>query len=695
MLEIEEFHQEFIQSILIGADARGLMKSEVFLEETIDSLMEDGELGPNCEIAECKKRGIDVSGYDFDEERKLLTIILSEFYQSEKIETIYKKNIDAKFRNAENFIKENQNKFYENLEETSSEYSMSYNIYNKFMNRDIEKIRFFLLSDGVTTSTLKEIPKKKYKSGSGQDLEFSYRIIDIDYLYKLQMSNFKDEGFSIDVDLPYLKAPVTDEKAIDKETGKDMSHESYLAIMPGKLIAEIYDNYGQRLLEQNVRTFLQFRGKVNKGLRNTIEHYPLMFFAYNNGITATASKLEINDIGHITKIYDFQIVNGGQTTSSIYAAWKNNKLDLSNINVQMKLSVVKKFEGQSEFVSNVAKYANTQNKVNESDFFSNSPFHKEMKKHSKRIWAPASDGRQKKTRWYYERVRGEYLNEQAYLTKAKKKAYQLESPKNQLIDKTFLAKSEIAWKEEPYKVALGAQKCFKEFAQTVTKKLEKDNLAITEDYFKEAVAKIIIFRHLEKRVSKSIWYNGGYRAQIIAYTLSYFSMLLKKKKLFLDFGKVWKEQEVSESLSNLLIKIAATLYPVLLEGTAGDANIGMWARKESCWKKLKEVDVDLKIPENLVVDKEKQLVIKKDEQKSKKLMKGIDATIFVYGYKEWPKLFKHYKKYKDVSDDITETQFEILKKMANQYPDYFTPSDKQCKLLLKVYEKSKLEGIVL
>jgi len=690
MLKLEDFYQEFIQGILTDTEARGLMKSEIFLENTLEALIEDGELSPNCEISELKKRGIDVSGYDYDVERKLLTIISSEFYQGEKIKTLFKSIIDSKFKNAENFLKKNEKAFYDDLEETSAAYSMSYDIHNKLLNGEVDKIRIFLLTDAITTSTLKEIPNKVYKSSS-KDIELSYRIIDIDYLYKLQMSNFKDEGFSIDVNLQALKAPVTEEKVLDKETGRDMSYESYLAIMPGALIAEVYEKYGQRLLEQNVRTFLQFRGNVNKGLRNTIEHYPTMFFAYNNGITATASKVDIDESGRITKIYDFQIVNGGQTTSAIYAAWKNHKLDLSNISVQMKLSVVNKSEGQSEFVSKVAEYANTQNKVNKSDFFSNSPFHKEMKKHSRRIWAAAADGRQKKTRWYYERVRGEYLNEQAYLTSAKKKAYQLENPKNQLIDKTFLAKSEIAWKEEPYIVAMGAQKCFINFAETVTKKIEKDNLSITEEYFKEAVAKIIMFRHLEKRISKSFWYNGGYRAQIIAYTLSYFSMFLKKKKVYLNFEKVWKEQEVSDSLSNILIEIAKTLYPVLLEGKDGDANIGMWARKPSCWNTLKEVEIKLQLPKNLVVDQETQLVIVKEEKKAKKLMKGIDTQIFVCGYEEWEKLFIHYKKYKDFSDDITETQFDILKRMAS---GTFFPSEKQSIILYSVYEKAKQDGIV-
>ena len=676
-MKIEEFYQAFLQGILSETDARGILKSEVFFEKICDFLVDDGELSNNYTQAECKKRGIDVSGYDYDEERKILTLINYTFFQEEEIQTLTQRMITSKFKNAENFLIKNEKKYYEDLEETSEEFSMAYYIYNKLINYEVGKVRFLILTDGKISPNVKEIPNKKYKKNNNIDLE--YRIVDIDYIYKLQMSNFKNQNFNIEVDLPCIKASTNEEEYI-----------SYLAIIPGQTIADIYDKHGQRLLEQNVRTFLQFRGNVNKGLRNTIEYKPSMFFAYNNGITATASKVEINEKGNLGKIHDFQIVNGGQTTSAIYASWKNNKTDLSEVNVQMKLSIVLKHENQSEFVSKIAEYANTQNKINKSDFFSNSPFHKEMKDHSKRIWAPAVGGRQKKTRWYYERVRGEYLNEQAYLTQARKKAFQLENPKYQLIDKTFLSKSEMAWKKEPYTVSKGAQKCFAIFAEQVTKTLEKNQLAITEDYFKESVSKIIMFRHLEKSVSSAWWYNGGYRAQIIAYTLSYFSMMVDESKQFLDFKTIWKEQKVSDELSGLLMKISEKLYPVLLEASEGDANVGTWAKKKQCWEKLKKIEIGVKIPSKLLLDTETAKTEKKYQKKEKRMAKGIEAQIFVVEYLNWEKIYIHYEKYKDFSS-ITESQFDILKKMAN---GSLFPSEKQSKVLYEIYEHAKKEAVV-
>ena len=257
------------------------------------------------------------------------------------------------------------------MEEGFEHYSMAYNIYSYLIKNEIKKIRLIIITDGKITKNLASIPNKVL---SGIDAE--YRIIDIGFLYKIYTINNSKNNFDVEVDLPAL---VVDTPAQD--------YRSYLSVIGGNTIVEIYDAFGSRLLEQNFRTFLQFRGNLNKGLRNTIEYRPEIFFAYNNGITATANDVVLQD-GKIVKISNFQIVNGGQTVSAIYASSKNAKLDVSKIYVQMKLSVVADTEKQDEFVSKVSEYANTQNKINQSDFFSNSPFHKDFKECSRRNLAP-------------------------------------------------------------------------------------------------------------------------------------------------------------------------------------------------------------------------------------------------------------------------------------------------------------------
>ena len=48
------------------------------------------------------------------------------------------------------------------------------------------------------------------------------------------------------------------------------------------MLARIYGEHGQRLLERNVRAFLQAKGKINKGLQKTLKEEPHRFLAYNS-----------------------------------------------------------------------------------------------------------------------------------------------------------------------------------------------------------------------------------------------------------------------------------------------------------------------------------------------------------------------------------------------------------------------------
>jgi hypothetical protein len=60
-----------------------------------------------------------------------------------------------------------------------------------------------------------------------------------------------------------------------------------------------------------------------------------MFLAFNNGLAATAEEIEIGmseNGGFVVKsVNDFQIVNGGQTTASIYHTLKKDKAEISGI----------------------------------------------------------------------------------------------------------------------------------------------------------------------------------------------------------------------------------------------------------------------------------------------------------------------------------------------------------------------------
>lgn len=676
MISLEDFHQDFIQNIISETQSRGISKQEAFFEYICNSLVTEGELSSEYTMAEYAKKDIEIHGYDYDEEREILSLIINCFFQEEDIETLTKAHIESKFKKLKKFlIKALEDKLYKNMEEGFEHYSMAYNIYLRFLHKEVKKIRLIIITDGKLTKNLENIPNEIL-----YNITTEYRVIDIEFLYKIYTINTFKDTFNVDVNLPAL---IVDTLSQD--------YRSYLTVIDGKTIAEIYDKYGSRLLEQNVRTFLQFRGNVNKGIKNTIEYNPEMFFAYNNGITATASEVILEN-NKIVKISNFQIVNGGQTISAIYASSKNSKLDVSKIYVQMKLSVVSDTNKQDDFVSKVSEYANTQNKVNQSDFFSNSPFHKDFKEHSKRNLAPTIGGAQIRTHWFYERVRGEYLNEQAYLSKSEKNKFLLENPRHQLIDKTFLAKSEIAWQQFPDIVSKGAQYSFAKFADYITQILEKDSLSITSNYFKEAVSKIIMFKQTEKLISEAKWYNGGYRAQCVAYTIAYTSYHLNKFGLLLNFNKIWQEQCISDSLKKIIALVAKEIYASITNPPEGNANVGQWCKKKLCWDSTKNLNIDLDFDEEILTSKEEEKYIKKEARKDKKLDNSIEIQSFVIRFKNWNKILEYYSK-DEIKSQISLKEFDILSKYVNH--DINLPSEKQSKILYDLYNNAIKDGFIV
>ena len=677
VISLVEFHQDFLQWILSDSESRGLMKPQAFFENVCEELVSTGDLTINYTAAEYTKNGMEVYGYDYDEERKILTLLVHQFFQEDAIETLTKSHITTKLNRLKTFYKKCVQGLYKDMEETSEAYAMAYYIYKYWHSDQINKIRLFILTDGKTTRTLSELPSEVV-----DNITTEFRIIDIEYIYKTYLSEYNHSLSELEIDIPCLEV-----------TNLSDEYKSYLTVLRGDYIVDIYEKFGQKLFEQNVRTFLQFRGSVNQGIRNTIEYKPEMFFAYNNGITATATNVELNEKGNISKIINFQIVNGGQTTSAIYAAKRNSKIDVSNVSVQMKLSVVKEKEKQNDFVSRVSEYANTQNKVNKSDFFSNSNFHKEMKNYSKRIWVSAVSGSQRRTHWFYERVRGEYLNEQAYLSKSEIRQFQLENPKHQMLDKTFLSKSENVWMQKPDIVSKGAEYSFSSFAEHITNCLEKDNFAITESYFKDAVARVILFRAVEKLVSNAPWYDGGFRAQTVAYTISYLSYLVEKSDKFFNFNIIWEEQRLPLSLVEILKTISEAVYETITNTPEGTANVAQWCKKSRCWEVVKDMRFNVEIDDNLLVDKDEQKYNKREDKKDKKIDSGIEMQVFVVNTSDevWKNLHAHYKKY-EFTSNMSGTQLDILEKMVKNH--LTPPSEKQSKILYQLYQKGVNEGII-
>jgi hypothetical protein len=626
------------------------------------------------------ERGIRVDGYNLVEDDGVMNLFISDFRNSEELTSLTKTEISAAFRRLENFFAKSLTpEFYPQLEETSCGYGLAHLICTR--KNSFSKIRLFLLSNGLLSSRVHSLESTQYLA-----YEISYNIWDISRLHRLVTSRHGKEDIVIDLiesfgeSLPCLPAHI--------DTN---AYQSYLMVMPGKMLAMLYDEYGARLLEQNVRCFLQFRGNVNKGIRNTIRNDPEMFFAYNNGITATAEEIDFdqsNGMQKIRKLKNLQIVNGGQTTASIFSAKKKDRMNLDKIFVQVKLSIVDP-ERSVEVVPKISEYANTQNKVNAADFFANHPYHIRMEEFSRRLWARPKEGELRQTKWFYERARGQYLDAQAHLTPASRKKFKGEYPKAQMFTKTDLAKFVNAWEDRPNTVSKGAQKNFAIYAHEIGKKWDKDEKAFNELYFKHLVASAIVFRTTEKLIMKQSWYGGGYRANVVVYSIAWIADKVSRMKKVTDFSKIWETQKISKAFYETLEDVSYQIHKIITDTPENISNVTEWCKKEGCWLKVKVFDMDLSeafISE--LIGKEIAAVDEKDAKKVQKIDDGINAQkkVLDLGSEKWKEL-----SFWGFSQKLLNEKDMGILQVAVGKPDKI-PSEKQSTYLMKLLAKMEVEG---
>jgi len=453
-------------------------------------------------------------------------------------------------------------------------------------------VRVHVVTDRMVSERLREIPPQE----TSDDIPVTFQIWDVTRLQRIhEARNARDDLF---VDLTSL--PGGGLAVLPAAVGVG-DYDAYLAVIPGEFLADIYLRHGSRLLEGNVRTFLGRRGNVNKGIASTLAKEPARFFAYNNGIATTASAVTaVDGLGHthlLTGLSDLQIVNGAQTTASLAALRLEGKFSLSSVFVPMKLSVVAP-ELAGELVQQISRYANTQNAVRLSDFFANHPFHLRMEEISRRILAPAIGGSQVQTHWYYERARGQHLNDQASLnTAAKREQFLRRNPRHQVITKTDLAKVESCFDLMPDIACKGAEKSFTAFANLVAEEWEDEvkRSLYGDDWYRGAAARTILFRATEALVSKAEWYESGrgYRAQIVAYAIARLAELARRKSDGgrLDYMRVWSAQAAGDVLERQVLEIAEIMKQVLWSPPQAGQNISEWAKQQACRKRALDTDV--------------------------------------------------------------------------------------------------------
>lgn len=572
-MTFEVFSVEFAEQILLlqDNDTYGWEEQDFFTAVILDYLEEVGEVDSPI-VCPYRAHGLQMNAHKFSEEYDSLDIFVSIYYPGKEVQNASKTDIDAALKRAIQIYRRATNDLYKTFEKENDIYEFAHSIY---LNKEkIKNVNIIALTNG----NCKPIP---FKNIEIDETEIAFKIWDMDRLYRCVSSGKMRETIEIDFGEMFSeRIPCLVNKSSN-------AYDAYLGIIPGSILAAIYAEHGSRLLEKNVRSFLQVKGAVNKGLRDTLRNEPDMFLAYNNGISVTAESITISTDAdgtkYISQIRDLQIVNGGQTTASIYniSKEKDSAVDLSKVYVQMKISVIKTEKKMDEIVHRISACANTQNKIQMADFSSNDPFNRKLEELSRIIWAPAING-QKPNNWFFERARGQYADMLAREgTSAKRRIFKETHP---VFTKTDMAKYENTWNQLPYYVSEGAQKNFKRFMVSLQ---ERGNFLPDEGYYQRLVAKAIIYRRTEKLVQQQQF--GGYRANIVTYTIAFLSHKTAQR---IDLDKIWKEQALSEIFEREIIKVARIVQP-FITNPPNNANISEYCKRKTCWEGMLGLEYDM------------------------------------------------------------------------------------------------------
>ncbi len=578
-LDITALHSE-VDSIL-ETEPQGATSENVFTEHILGILSDAGETDSpiRCRFEKENRHGnteLKINGYAIDENLETLDLFITHYQHTPAPYRLLKAEFDKLVKWPVAFANVALKGYEEEIAPSAAEALALAKVVRKH-HKDFIRINVFLISNGIVPHE----PPKNVKLKGFDELTINYHIWDIERLHRLdQSTNNRDP---IQIDLRELNGGPIPCLAMPSENDV---YECYLAIVPGKLLATLYRNYGTRLLESNVRAFLQQTGKVNKGIMNTIRHSPEMFLPYNNGLAATALDVQTeteNGHLHITGLRDFQIVNGGQTTASLFHTDHKHKVDLSKVFVQMKLTVIKDEEKKNAAVPDIARYANSQNKVSELDLTSNNPILQKLEELSRTVYAIDPADRNKQSVWYFERVKGQYREALAKEPNNRKEAFKRKFPKDQLIIKSEVAKYMNTWHRLPYHVAKGAEKNYNIYLKNVSEEYKRSLPGRV--YWEDIVANAILFRETDRlfgRKDKNAIGDTNIKAPTVAYTLAYLHELTDNK---LNLKIIWDKQSLSPALAKELSKGLLYVYKFL--NSLEESLISEAAKYERTWEALK------------------------------------------------------------------------------------------------------------
>ena len=569
-MNLTEFAIDFLEGALITVEDEKISQEDAITNDILDYAIDSGEVIA-FELCHYKVRGIKINAWNYDEENEAIDLFVSIFKSEQRLTKVSDKDVQDAFVKAENFFwAAREGKLSGKVDESDVTIFDLVQIIEQSKN-EVKTVRIFVLSNGQATAEI--VPEAREE----KEIYIDFQLWDIERIYQQHLIRLGKQKIEIDFVNDYnhkLKC-----LHMDKVSEKV---DAYLAIIPGITLAKIYAKYRQGLLEKNVRTFLQFKAKVNQGIRETIRKEPDMFFAYNNGISTTAEKVIVefeDNVPYITRIENWQVVNGGQTTASIFATSTEKGIDLTKVFVQMKISVVQQKEEMENIVPKISRFANTQTIIKDSDFSSNSDYHVAIENFSRTEWVPTKTGGKATNKWFYERARGQYLDEKSKRAGKEARVFDKEYPKKHKFTKTDLSKYEMSWWQRPFDVGKGAENNFKIF----TKELSTEQNEVSKKYYQRLIAKAILFKEIDRIVAKRNL--GGYKANMVSYTLAWLSSKSNKK---LNLDTIWENQAISESINNLIEQMIDIVWKHINTPSKAGMNIGEWCKKQECWLSLKD-----------------------------------------------------------------------------------------------------------
>lgn len=702
-MDIHEYRSEFIEDLRVNAEFESTEPETQFVNKMLENLEEIGELNDpfavpiNLKGKRGRKMAFDA--YAYDEADSALVLIASYFTNmKETTPTLTMTQIDDIYKYMINFLDEAVNG---NISDYCDAADNAINLAREFakkigkstLDSEINRFKFYIISDAVLSKQVKIIKKEDFL---GKPVDVN--IWTLERIFQTFASNSSEiihintADFNCD-GIQCLKA----------DLGEETGYDAYLGIVPGRFLADIYLKYGSRLLQGNVRAFLSVRGKVNRGIRDTIMNKPELFFTYNNGIAIVARSVEFSADGKITHFSDPQIINGGQTTASLANAVikKEDKKGMSNLFVPMKLTVLNVEEEMSEeqienynlITKTISQCANSQNAVSEADFFSNHPFHIMMEQLSAKVMAPPQDGKTYPTIWFYERSRGKWEQEQMKMTKSERKKFCEIRPKNQVIKKEKFAKCLNTVYKNPHQVCQSSAINFSKFADIIDEIYRNSRDSINEEFFKKGVCSVILFDQLDRIISNADWYpKGGNKAQIVPYTLS--KMFIEiPNGLDIDWRTIWLKQSISPIMVDELNRLAEFTHNYL-EREANGGLVRSMSRLEGTWKKFKAEKYLLSDAFiNSLVSIEERKTDEKQAKRAHKFNSQVDEAVNIYklGPDYWNTVYEQLSN----ENVLSWGDLSFIQGIARYIARNNLPTPAQCRRLIKIITKAEDAGYIM